>query len=153
MKVLVCSTQRRAWDSNNLSPLQNCLLEFVLNLNPSLAPNSLPSVEKHFLSRFSGLSVNALVLTFFSSDTVVQCKRGLAAQLVPSCVLCVWMVTFEKTHSLGIWGRATQRSMVQASCVGWRVQQGGESEDLAFCLCSMPSGADLSKAFPLCVSG
>lgn len=106
----MCSKQRRAWDSNNLSPLQNCLLEFVLNLNPSLAPHSLPSVEKHFPSRFSGLSVNTLVLTFFSSDTVVQCKRGLAAQLVPSCVcVCVWTVTLEKTHSLGMWGRVTQR--------------------------------------------
>ena len=32
---------------------------------------------------------------------------------------------------------------------GGAAYQDGESEDLAFCLCSIPSGADLSKALPL----
>lgn len=147
-KLFSCSEQRRIWDSNNLSRLQNCLLGFVLNLNPSLAPSSLPSEEKHSPSRFSGLSVNTVVLIFISPDTAVQCKRGLAAQLVPSCV---WMVTLGKTRSLGMWGRATQRGHSSGRLWGTAGSAARRQGSQKACfLCS--SAADLSKAPPLSVS-
>lgn len=54
-KVSLYSTQRRAWDSNDLSCLQNWLLGFVLNHHLSPVPSSLASVEKHFSLRLRRL--------------------------------------------------------------------------------------------------
>lgn len=82
---------------------------------------------------------------FTGHSSVVSEGSGCTA----GAILCVWMVTLENTLFLGMRGRTTQRrdgGGQLCELVG-ATHQDGESEGLAFCLCFIPSGNDLSKHF------
>lgn len=83
----------------------------------------------------------------------MQCRRGLAAQLVPSCV-CGWWLW--KRHTFWECGEGPYKGdVIQASCVEWWVQHvrmGSEKTNFQSLL-SPIWGWPYQGISPLCVSG